>query len=84
MKDYTLWYCGALLLQQILMSTAEDHNTAWVHYSDQLPPVCLFFLFYRVKPPCGIHQYCNMEISSNIYSSFQVSRSFKKMPSPNQ
>lgn len=43
MQDYTRWYCGALLLQQILMVPAEDHNTALVHSNDWFPPVYLSF-----------------------------------------
>lgn len=77
MQIYTLWYCGALLVQQILMLTAKDHNTALVN---SYPPLCLSL---QSRPPCGIYQYCNVEISSNVYSGFQVSRSFKKAPLPN-
>lgn len=40
-------------------------------------------LSLQSQPSCGIYQYCKVEISNNIYSSFQVSRSFKKGPLPN-
>lgn len=74
MQKYTTWYCAAWI---ILMSTTKDHNTALVHWW------CLC-LSLRSHPSCGIYLYCNMEISSNIYSRiFQVSRSFKKAPLPN-
>lgn len=68
--DYTLLWCmsGARTSKSWCQPT-EDHNT-----SDLPSRVFL----YKSQPSCGIYQYCNMEISSNIYSSFQVSRSFKK------
>lgn len=43
----------------------------------------LLCLSSESQPPCGIYQYCKVEISNNIYSTFQVSRSFKKVPLPN-
>lgn len=49
-----------------------------------IQPVISYHLHLSVQsqPSCGLYQYCNMEISNNIYSGFQVSRSFKKVPLP--
>lgn len=57
----------------------EDHQisastaTALVHFSDQLGPWTFLSLS---QPPCALYQYCNVEISSNTYSSFKFSGVF--------
>lgn len=79
MGNYTLWYRGALLVQD----HPDVERLGSQHSIGSLVSTYPLCLSLQSQPSCGIYQYCNMEISSNIYSSFQVSRSFKKAPLPN-